>query len=178
MKIPLSWLRDFIEITETPEELREVFDDLGLVVEGVELTGQNIDAVLVAKVLEIHPIDGADRIRRVIIEAGEVAFLAVRVKKTKDRYDYVYDDDGAVVGVQLVQVFDATGATFSDEKTVGKKIQKTVDAIIADEAERKRGQMSFEVPEGVPMIGERALAEREKYGDLASQVDEALGGGA
>jgi phenylalanyl-tRNA synthetase beta chain len=71
MKIPLSWLRDFIEITETPEELREVFDDLGLVVEGVELTGQNIDAVLVAKVLEIHPIDGADRIRRVIIEAGE-----------------------------------------------------------------------------------------------------------
>lgn len=71
MKIPLSWLNEFIEITETPEQLREVFDDLGLVVEGVELTGQDIDAVLVAKVLEIHPIEGADRIRRVIIEAGE-----------------------------------------------------------------------------------------------------------
>ena len=119
----------------------------------------------------------AVRVAPIIIEAGEVAYLAVRVKKTKDRYDYVYDD-GAVVGVQLVQIFDATGATFSDEKTVGKKIQKTVDAIVADEAERKRGQMSFEVPEGVPMIGERALAEREKYGDLASKVDEALGGGA
>jgi len=70
MKIPLSWLSDFIEIQEAPEELREVFDDLGLVVEGIELTGQNIDSVLVAKVLEIHPIEGADRIRRVIIEAG------------------------------------------------------------------------------------------------------------
>ncbi len=71
MKIPLSWLRDFIEITETPEQLREVFDDLGLVVEGVEFTGQDIGAVVVAKVLEIHPIDGADRIRRVLIDAGE-----------------------------------------------------------------------------------------------------------
>ena len=71
MKIPLSWLRDFIDISESPGQLREVFDDLGLVVEGVEYTGQDSDAVLVAKVLEIHPIEGADRIRRVVIEAGE-----------------------------------------------------------------------------------------------------------
>jgi len=70
VKIPLSWLRDFIAIEETPEQLREVFDDLGLVVEGIEITGQSIEAVIVAKVLEIHPIEGADRIRRVIVEAG------------------------------------------------------------------------------------------------------------
>ena len=36
MKISLSWLRDFVDLPETPEELRPVLDDLGLVVEGIE----------------------------------------------------------------------------------------------------------------------------------------------
>jgi hypothetical protein len=113
----------------------------------------------------------------VVIEAGVPAFLAVRVTKTKDRYDVVKDQLGAVIGYELVQVFDATGATFTDEKLVGKKIQKTVDAIVKDEAERKRGQLSLVMPEDEDddELPPRAQVERDKHPDLANQVDDALG---
>jgi len=33
VKISLSWLREFVDITESTEELRVILDDLGLVVE-------------------------------------------------------------------------------------------------------------------------------------------------
>ena len=32
MKISLSWLREFVELTESTDELRAILDDLGLVV--------------------------------------------------------------------------------------------------------------------------------------------------
>jgi phenylalanyl-tRNA synthetase beta chain len=44
--------------------------DLGLVVEGVERVGEGLGEVVVALVREISPIEGADRIRRVLVDAG------------------------------------------------------------------------------------------------------------
>lgn len=82
----------------------------------------------------------------IVIEAGEVAFLAVRVRKTKDRYDIVYDGGGQPVGAVLVQIFDSTGATFADEKLVGVAIQKVVDKV-AEEQARKKGQLTLHLVE-------------------------------
>jgi len=70
VKIPLSWLREFVEITESTAELTSILDDLGLVVEGVEVIGEGLEDVLVARVEEIKPIKGADRIRLVVVDAG------------------------------------------------------------------------------------------------------------
>lgn len=70
MNISLNWLREFVDINETVEEVRDVLDDLGLVVEGVTMVGAGIADVVVAEVREIHPIEGADRIRRVVVETG------------------------------------------------------------------------------------------------------------
>jgi phenylalanyl-tRNA synthetase beta chain len=70
MKIPLSWLRDFVDLPDDVTLLHEILDDLGLVVEGVENVGAGLEDVVVARVEEIHAIEGADRIRRVIVEAG------------------------------------------------------------------------------------------------------------
>lgn len=116
----------------------------------------------------------------VVVHPNEPAFLGVRVRKTKERYDFVKDDDGEIIGVVLVQIFDSTGATFVEEKSVGKVIQKTVDAIIADEADRKRGQLSLVMPDDdeTPRPGSRAKADRAKFADLADKVDEAMGGTA
>ena len=41
MRISLSWLREFVDITESVEELRLIMDDLGLVVEGIERVGRD-----------------------------------------------------------------------------------------------------------------------------------------
>lgn len=71
MKIALSWLREFVDLTESTDELRLILDDLGLVVEGVEHVGEGIDDVVVARIDEIRAIDGADRVRLVVVDAGE-----------------------------------------------------------------------------------------------------------
>ena len=71
MKISLAWLREFVDLTESVEELRDILDDLGLVVEGIERVGEGLDDVVVARVDEIRAIKGADRIRLVIADAGQ-----------------------------------------------------------------------------------------------------------
>ncbi|HWD96189.1 MAG TPA: phenylalanine--tRNA ligase subunit beta [Acidimicrobiales bacterium] len=71
MKISLSWLREFVDLPETPDELRPILDDLGLVVEGVETVGEGLEKVIVARVDEIRAIKGADRIRLVVVDAGD-----------------------------------------------------------------------------------------------------------
>ncbi|NNN03083.1 MAG: phenylalanine--tRNA ligase subunit beta [Acidimicrobiaceae bacterium] len=70
MRVPLSWLSEFVDLPDSLDELIAVMDDLGLVVEGVERVGEGLESVVVARVEEIHVIEGADRIRRVVVEAG------------------------------------------------------------------------------------------------------------
>lgn len=70
MKIPLSWLREFVELSESVDELTTLLDDLGLVVEGVQSVGEGLEDVVVARVDEIRAIEGADRVRLVVVDAG------------------------------------------------------------------------------------------------------------
>ncbi len=70
MRVPLSWLRDFAPFEGDPADLAASLDDLGLVVEGIETVGEGIGDIVVARVEEIAAIEGADRIRRVVVDAG------------------------------------------------------------------------------------------------------------
>jgi phenylalanyl-tRNA synthetase beta chain len=70
LRAPLSWLRDFAPFPDNVGELRAALDDLGLVVEAVEHVGEGLGEVVVAEVLTIDQIKGADKIRRVRIDAG------------------------------------------------------------------------------------------------------------
>ena len=71
MRAPLSWLRDFAPFPDDTGVLTAALDDLGLVVEGVEQVGEGLEDVVVSRVTEIDAIEGADRIRRIVVEAGE-----------------------------------------------------------------------------------------------------------
>lgn len=77
MRAPLSWLRDFAPFAGDPVELAATFDDLGMVVEGVERIGEGLGDVVIAKVLEIDGIKGADKIRRVLVDTGGAEPLQV-----------------------------------------------------------------------------------------------------
>ena len=70
MRAPLSWLRDFAQFPDDVGVLRAALDDLGLVVEGIEYVGEGLADVVVSRVLEISAIKGADKIRRVMVDAG------------------------------------------------------------------------------------------------------------
>ncbi len=70
MRTPLSWLRDFAPFPDDTGALVAALDDLGLVVENVERVGEGLKDVVVSLVTEIHAIEGADRIRRIVVEAA------------------------------------------------------------------------------------------------------------
>jgi len=52
MRVPLSWLQEFVPVEVGAEELSETFADLGFEVDGVEHVGEGLDGIVVARVLE------------------------------------------------------------------------------------------------------------------------------
>ncbi|HXQ19139.1 MAG TPA: phenylalanine--tRNA ligase subunit beta [Acidimicrobiales bacterium] len=77
MRTPLSWLRDFAPFQTDLATMAATLDELGLVVEGIERVGEGLGDVSVARVTEIGAIEGADRIRRVVVDAGDGAVEVV-----------------------------------------------------------------------------------------------------
>jgi phenylalanyl-tRNA synthetase beta chain len=76
VRVPLSWLRELTPLSAQAEdrsavaELASELDSLGLVVEKTDWVGEGLSDVVLARVLEIAPIEGADRIRRVVVDRG------------------------------------------------------------------------------------------------------------
>jgi phenylalanyl-tRNA synthetase beta chain len=71
MKVLLSWLRDFAPFEGDPVALGEVMSDLGMAVEDLVRTGEGLDGIVVARVLETRPIEGANKIHLVVVDAGD-----------------------------------------------------------------------------------------------------------
>jgi len=70
LRVPLSWLRDFAPFDGDPAAIAATLDDLGLVVEGIEAIGEGLGDVVVTRIEEVTAIEGADKIRRVVVTDG------------------------------------------------------------------------------------------------------------
>ncbi|HEV8064038.1 MAG TPA: hypothetical protein VGP46_04360, partial [Acidimicrobiales bacterium] len=76
MRAPLSWLKSLTPLETSPTDRAAVaalggeLDSLGLVVEGIDFVGAGLEDVVVARVLGIAAIEGADRIRLITVDAG------------------------------------------------------------------------------------------------------------
>ncbi len=72
MKVPLSWLQEFIDLPTTdPKELSIAFDMVGEKVESFEILEADWTEVVVGRVLEISAHPEADRIRVCQVDTGE-----------------------------------------------------------------------------------------------------------
>ncbi len=72
MKVLLSWLQEFAPgIDGDPVELGEQLSALGLAVEEITVTGQGLDGIVLAKVLELSPHPDADKIQLVQVDSGD-----------------------------------------------------------------------------------------------------------
>jgi phenylalanyl-tRNA synthetase beta chain len=71
VNVSLNWLREFVDVDETVDDLRATLDDLGLVVEGITYVGAGLEDVVVARIDDVRAIEGADRVRLVTVEAGQ-----------------------------------------------------------------------------------------------------------
>ncbi|MFZ6002707.1 MAG: phenylalanine--tRNA ligase subunit beta [Actinomycetota bacterium] len=71
MKVLLSWLRDFAPFDGDPFELGEEMSDLGMAVESLDVVGDGLDGIVVARVLETRPVPGANKIHMVVVDPGD-----------------------------------------------------------------------------------------------------------
>ncbi|MFZ5949497.1 MAG: YtpR family tRNA-binding protein, partial [Candidatus Rifleibacteriota bacterium] len=62
MKILLSWLKDYIDIKETPERIADALNMAGLEVEAIIQPGKHLKSVVVGKILSRDPHPDADKL--------------------------------------------------------------------------------------------------------------------
>ena len=71
MKVLLSLLKEFAPIAGEPDLISEQLSELGLAVEETTRTGEHLEGVVVAKVLDLRPHRDADRIQLGEVDSGD-----------------------------------------------------------------------------------------------------------
>jgi phenylalanyl-tRNA synthetase beta chain len=77
MKLPLSWLKEFVAIDADVDELARRLSVAGLVVEGIERLHAPFEGVVVAKVLKVERHPNADRLSLCEVDAGPAGHVSV-----------------------------------------------------------------------------------------------------
>lgn len=77
MKVPLSLLKEYLNFTQSPEELAEVLTLAGIEVEGIEKAALSFSGVIVGLVREAHKHPTADRLRVATVTDGNEDFQVV-----------------------------------------------------------------------------------------------------
>ncbi|MGI8616194.1 MAG: phenylalanine--tRNA ligase subunit beta [Actinomycetota bacterium] len=71
MRVPVSWLRDFVPIEMDVEALADRIDARGIKVEGIERPWAGLEGVMVARVLEVRDHPNSDKLCLATVDAGE-----------------------------------------------------------------------------------------------------------
>lgn len=71
MKILYSWLKDFIDLDLTPEELAQQFTTLGLEIASLEKTGPDFEGVHVAQITQVDAHPNSDHLHLVTLDLGQ-----------------------------------------------------------------------------------------------------------
>ncbi|MBQ7643372.1 MAG: phenylalanine--tRNA ligase subunit beta [Clostridia bacterium] len=82
MLAPLSWLKDFVDIDVSYEELEKKLFDCGFEVEQVIKYGDKINKVVTCKILEISQHPNAERLRVCQVDAGKYGALQIITNAT------------------------------------------------------------------------------------------------
>src|SRR6266699_7169006 len=70
MRVPLSWLREYVDIDLTPEALAERLTLLGMEVKGLERRGGDWHDVVVGELLHVEKHPNADRLSLATVTVG------------------------------------------------------------------------------------------------------------
>ena len=70
MKLPLKWLREFVTIDASVEEISRRLSVAGLEVENIERLAPNFEGVTIARVLDVQKHPNADRLNLCQVDSG------------------------------------------------------------------------------------------------------------
>ena len=77
MKVPLSWLQEFVDLPESVQELSDLLTFSGLEVEGIETVGSTYEGICAAEITAIRPHPDADKLTLCTIDFGSEESLEV-----------------------------------------------------------------------------------------------------
>ncbi|MDD5712779.1 MAG: phenylalanine--tRNA ligase subunit beta, partial [Smithellaceae bacterium] len=77
MLVSLRWLKDYVDVLVTVNELSDLLTMAGLEVESVEEVGASFSGVVVAKVLSVKPHPNADKLSLCEVSAGDKTYPVV-----------------------------------------------------------------------------------------------------
>ena len=80
MKIALNWLKNYIQIDKSPEELSQLLTDTGLEVEGleeVEAIPGGLEGVVIGEVKTCVPHENADKLKVTTVDIGEAETVQI-----------------------------------------------------------------------------------------------------
>ena len=71
MLIPLSWLREYVDVVLTPEQLAERLTLLGMEVSSIERIGADWQRIVVGELLEVAPHPTSSKLSLTRVRTGE-----------------------------------------------------------------------------------------------------------
>src|SRR5438876_8576865 len=77
MRVPLSWLGEYVDVDLSPEALAERLTLLGMEVEGIERWGSDWQNVVVGELLSVEKHPRADRLSLTSVRVGDGEPLAI-----------------------------------------------------------------------------------------------------
>src|SRR3972149_2975342 len=108
MKVPLSWLREYVTVDLSPPELVHRLTMAGTEVGSLETVGAGWDGIVVGRVTEVRPHPNADRLSLVTVDLGGTSETVVSCAPN--------------LAVGMVVPFAPVGVTLIDGHT-GERIQ-------------------------------------------------------
>jgi len=190
MKLPMSWLREWVEFDAPAERVAEALTLRGFYVEGVETLGHKYPGVVVARVLEVarHPnadrlslcqVDGGAGTLSVVcgapnVRAGMIAPLATVgaklpdgtvIRKSKIRGE---ESQGMLCSGRELSLSEDHDGILDLERMIARreelKIGRPIDEILDPPDEVLEVEVPFNRPDGLGVVG------------LAREVRSALNG--
>src|SRR6476620_2874124 len=71
MRVPLSWLRDYVDFDWTPQELASRLTTLGMEVQGIDRIGEDWTNIVVGELLDVQKHPNSDRLSLTSVRVSE-----------------------------------------------------------------------------------------------------------
>ena len=130
MKAPLSWLKDYVDITVSAQELAEKLFSCGFEVEELSYLGAKINRVVVGEVKALTPHPDSDHMQICVVDCGEEYGREIQI---------VTGAPNVYVGMKTPCALDNSTVVESDERM----LEKNPDGIKKIKKGKLRGVESF-----------------------------------
>jgi len=147
MKIPLSWLREFVACEATPEALVERLTFAGLEVEGLARIGSDFKGIVAAEIVSVSPHPNADRLRLCDVATGRETLRVVCGAPNVRAGEKV---PFAAIGAVLPNGLKIKSAKIRGEASFGMLCAEDELGLSEDHAGLM--QLPCDVPAGTPLV--------------------------